>query len=137
MSAFSQVRQWSRRAAAALGISNLIDRRDHQRVKADFHAILSGTCGIVQARGLDITSRSIGVQSTRPIQKGVSVFVELLECGTGGFAHVRRCERRPDGTYTIGLQFRKELKANRVEIGSWEHYRVSHGPLGAWDSAEA
>jgi hypothetical protein len=137
MFALSQVRRCSRRVAVFLGILNLLDRRGRQRVKADFRAILSGTCGLVQARGLDVTRRSIGVRAAHPIPKGALVFAELVEFGTGGYAYVRRCDPNPDGTYAIGLQFRKELKANRFDIGPWEHHHRTHGPCGAWDSAEA
>ena len=137
MIAFSQVRRWSGRVAVSLGIFNLMDRRGRQRVKADFQAVLSGTCGLVQARGLDVTRRSMGVRASHSIQKGTLVFAELVEFGTGGYAYVRRCDRNPDGTYVIGLQFRKELKPNRFDIGPWERLHRAHGPCGAWDCAEA
>ena len=126
--------QWGRRVADSLGILNLLDRRKRPRVKVDFRAILSGPCGLVQARGLDVTRRGIGVIAAHPVKKGMMVFAEIVEVGAGGFACVRRCDPNPDGTYTIGLQFRKELKANPAQIGSWEHHHFKYGPVGAWES---
>jgi hypothetical protein len=132
---FSGVRRWGRRVAGSLGILNLLDRRDRQRVKADFRAILSGPCGLVQARGLDATRRGIGVLATHPLEKGMLVFAEIVELSTGGFAYVRRCDPKGDGTYSIGLQFCKELDTNGPKIGSWECHHFKYGPFGAWDSA--
>ena len=93
MIAFSRVRQWGRSVADSLGILNLLDRRTRQRVKVDFRAILSGPCGlVVQARGLDATRRGIGVVAAHPVKKGMMVFAEIVELGTGGLAYVRRCD---------------------------------------------
>src|SRR5215469_18119322 len=93
MIALGRVSQWGRRVADSLGILNLLDRRTRQRVKVDFRAILSGPCGlVVQARGLDATRRGIGVVAAHPVEKGMMVFAEIVELGTGGLAYVRRCD---------------------------------------------
>jgi hypothetical protein len=111
----SRVQRWGRGVADSLGILNLLDRRDRQRVKADFRARLSGPCGLVQARGLDATRRGIGVLAAHPIEKGVMLLAEIVELGNGGFAYVRHCDPKPDGTYAIGLEFCNELKVSRAE----------------------
>ena len=134
MIALGRVGHWGRRVADSLGILNLLDRRARQRVKLDFRATLSRPCGLLQARGLDATRRGIGVVATYPATKGMKVFAEIVELGAGGFAYVRRCDPNPDGTYTIGLQFCKELKANAAEIGSWAYHHFQDGPSGAWES---
>lgn len=132
---FEAVNHWIQRAAHLLGMTATLERRGDRRVRTDFTACLSGDCGRVEVRGLDAHRRGLGGISERWLETGSLVFVRLSDLGLAAFAHVRRCEPRPDGNYAIGLEFRDKLTREREEIGGWQYQRAAHGACGVWDAA--
>ena len=125
---------WIWKVADLMGMTARLERRDRQRLKADFRAVLTGSCGCLQVYGLDASRHGIGVLSLEPLGPGTLVFVRLTELGLAGFAHVRRCAEHPEGGFTLGLQFRDQLSREPNAPGPWTLQRLTH-TCGVWDAA--
>ena len=122
---------WS--VADLLGMTARLERRDRARLRADFRAVLTGTCGHLTVRGIDASRHGFGVASPDAVEPGTLVFVRLTELGLAGFAHVRRCVALPEGGFHLGLQLRDELSRERLDPGVWTLQRATH-TCGAWDA---
>jgi len=125
------------KVADSLGLSGLLDRRGRARLRAHFHVVLSGMCGYIEARGLNVTREGAALDSPDPAEVGSLVYVQLPHLGLEGFAHVRRCDPRSDGRFTLGLRFRGALlSVPKPEFGGgWLYQRVRYGASGAWDGS--
>lgn len=130
----SRTSEWIWKVADVLGMTARLERRDRRRLKANFRAIVSGSCRQLEVRGVDASRRGIGVLSAEAVEEGLLVFVRLMEMGLSGFAHVRRCQAQPQGGFVLGLEFRDELSRERTDAGAWQLQRLNHGPCGAWDA---
>src|SRR5579884_1169008 len=118
--------QWIRKAAELFGMTAHLERRDRDRLRADFRAVLTGSFGRVEARGIDASRRGVGLVSSEAIEPGTLAFLRLADLGLAGFAYVRRSAPRAEGGFTLGLEFRGELSRERLEPGVWQFERRSH-----------
>jgi hypothetical protein len=125
---------WVWKLADLLGMTARIERRGRERLKADFRAVLTGSCGLLSVRAVDASRRGLGVRSSEAVEPGTLVFVRLTELGLAGFAHVRRCAEAAEGGFFLGLEFRGELSRERHESEAWNFQRLSH-TCGVWDAA--
>jgi hypothetical protein len=125
---------WLSRICGFMG-TLCLDKRDRKRLRADFNVTIEGAAGLLQAHGVDATRRGIGVLARQPVQRGLLVFVCLSDVGLSGFAHVRHCTERADGTFRLGLKFRESLHRKRPEPGKWTYRRVTYGESGSWDDS--
>lgn len=122
------------KVADALGMTARLERRDRRRLKAAFRAVLHGPTGLIEVRGFDASRHGIGAVSPEALAPGSLIFVRLVELGLAGFAWVRRSEARPDNNFILGLEFRDELRRERVETASWSVQHATH-TCGVWDAA--
>ena len=127
--------RWLSRLSDLMGTSAPLDNRNSPRVQTDFGVAVTGTVVRVEARGVDIGRQGVGITADQPLGKGLLVFVQLTEVDLGAFAYVRHCSRRPDGQYSVGLEFRDPLQRPHPQGKDWTYQRLKHGACGTWDAA--
>ncbi len=82
------------------------------------------------AAGVDIHEDGARILSAQGWEVGTIIFLKLPGVQLGGFAQVRHCALRPDGRYTIGLQFQGHLIPQGSE---WQIQRICQPePTDAW-----
>lgn len=129
-----QIKSWIWKLADVMGMTARLERRDRQRLRADFRAVLTGECGLMEVRGMDASRHGMGVVASAALHPGTLVFVRLKDFGLGGFAHVRRCAPAAEGGFLLGLEFRGELSREQGDAGPWNVKRATQ-TCGVWDHA--
>ena len=98
------------------------ERRRRKRMKMSFDAELSVHGRSLAVDGVDLHEYGARVVCHTGIAPGTQVLINLLTKRVVGFAHVRHCTRRGNGTFGIGLQFPAELMPKQP--GPWTFTRV-------------
>jgi PilZ domain len=98
------------------------ERRRFRRVKSSFKAELTVDGRAFKAQGTDRHPHGARVVTEIEIVPGKQILIHLVQKRVVGFAYVRYCSRRGDGTFAIGLEFSGELMPK--EPGPWNYTRV-------------
>jgi hypothetical protein len=111
------------------------DHRRRLRLKADFHATISGAFGTLDVIAVDANRNGAGVMASSPLPKGTLVYLQIADLGAMGFAHVRHCSEC-NGRYLLGLRFREPLSRDRTRGDNWTRERITLTNYDIWDGKD-
>ena len=99
-----------------------VERRQTVRPATRYEAQVHTSTGRFAVIGVDFHERGALILSKMAWPAGTVVFIDIKSFWKMGFAEVRHCRLRSDGTYALGLQFHAPLM--QQEVGTWRIERI-------------